>query len=44
VIRSMVAQGWIDDDSERIRLTESGYALADAITLKIITEDASRPT
>jgi oxygen-independent coproporphyrinogen-3 oxidase len=44
VIRSMVTQGWIDDDSERIRLTESGYALADAITLKIITEDASRPT
>jgi oxygen-independent coproporphyrinogen-3 oxidase len=44
VIRTMVAQGWMDDDSERIRLTASGYALADAITLRIITEDASRPT
>jgi oxygen-independent coproporphyrinogen-3 oxidase len=44
VIRMMVAQGWMDDDSERIRLTASGYALADAITLRIITEDASRPT
>jgi len=44
VIRTMVAQGWMDDDSERIRLTASGYALADAITLRIITEDVSRPT
>lgn len=44
VIRTMVAQGWMDDDTERIRLTESGYALADAITLRIISEAEVRPT
>lgn len=44
VVRTMVAQGWMDDDTERIRLTESGYALADAITLRIISEAEVRPT
>lgn len=44
VIRTMVDQGWMDDDSERIRLTESGYALADAITLRIISEAEVHPT
>lgn len=43
VIRTMVAQGWMHDDSERIRLTESGYALADAVTLRIISGSEVRP-
>ncbi len=43
-VRGLVAQGWMEDDSERIRLTSSGYALADAITLKIISGGEVRPT
>jgi oxygen-independent coproporphyrinogen-3 oxidase len=44
VIRTMQAQGWMEVDSERLRLTESGYALADAITLRLISEGEVRPT
>lgn len=44
VIRTMVAQGWMHDDAEHIRLTPFGYALADAITLRIISEAEVRPT
>lgn len=43
VVRAMVAQGWMDDDSSRIRLTETGYALADAVTLRIISAGAFLP-
>lgn len=43
MIRAMVAQSWMEDDTDRIRLTSSGYALADAITLRIISEAEFRP-
>ncbi len=43
VIREMVAQGWMDEDTKHIRLTESGYPLADAITLRLISASEDRP-